>query len=149
METIKIVFFVLGLFFGEETNTVIAEKTTVTVSPKVNTIVIQHENLLAIYSTVTDSLSIAKEFTQIYNKQNNWHSEFDAYTKKSIVYIATKQGVLNAKITLQYNTPTDLKAFAIDQNREGKFSIINIPQWNLATENGKRNGNYWNFEADK
>ena len=70
METIKIVFFVLGLFFGEETNTVIAEKTTVTVSPKVNTIVIQHENLLAIYSTVTDSLSIAKEFTQIYNKQN-------------------------------------------------------------------------------
>ncbi|MBC8753673.1 hypothetical protein H2O64_03270 [Kordia sp. YSTF-M3] len=149
METIKIVLFVLGLFFGIETSTVIAEKTIVIVSPKTKTIVIQHENLLAIYPTEKDSLSIAKEFASIYTKKDSWNTHLDTFTEKYITYNATEKGVLSTKITLKYTKLEDLKVFAIDTNPEGKFSIINIPQWYIATENGKLNGNYWNFDADK
>jgi hypothetical protein len=149
MEAIKIVVFVLGLFFGVQSNTVIAEKTTVTVNPSENTIVIHQENILAIYPKGTDSISVVEEFKNIYAKKDTWNPLFDTYAEKSIVYSSPKKGVLNAKITLKYNELKDLKAFAIDINPEGKFSIINIPKWYLTTEDGKLNDNYWNFEANK
>ena len=148
MEAIKIVMFVVGLFFGEKTSTVIPEKTTVTVSPETNTIVIHQENLLAIYPKEKDSLFVAKEFSTIYAKKESWNADLASYSKKTIVYSSSKKGVLNAKITLQYSELKDLKVFAIDINPEGKFSIINIPTWYLTTEDGKLNGNYWNFESD-
>lgn len=149
METIKIVMFVLGLFFGEEISTVIPEKTTITITPKTKTIVIHQENLLAIYPKEKDSLFITKEFSTIYAKKDNWNADLAAYLKKSIVYSSPEKGVLNAKITLEYSNTKDLKVFAIDISREGKFSIINIPRWYLATEDGELNGNYWSFDADK
>ncbi|WP_420572493.1 hypothetical protein [Kordia sp.] len=149
METIKIVVFALGLFFGIETTSVVAKKTTVTVDPTEKTIIIQQENLLAIYPKTENSTTVEKQFSEIYTKKEQWNTLFDSYPEKSIVYSSPKKGVLNATITLKYNTTKDLKAYAIDVNRENKFSIINIPQWKLETTDGELNGNYWNFDADK
>jgi len=149
MEAIKIVVFILGMFFGVKTTTVIPEKTTVTITPSTNTVVIQQENLLAIYPTKKNSHSVAEEFSTIYKKQSDWDSQLDTFAEKSIVYSSPKEGTLNATITLKYSKTEDLKTLAIDVNREGKFSIINIPTWHIETKDGKLNENYWNFESDK
>ncbi|WP_046757520.1 hypothetical protein [Kordia jejudonensis] len=148
METIKIAFFALGIFFGIETASVIAEKTIVTVDPVATTINIQLKNLTAVYPKEKGNASIDTEFAKIYHKKENWNVQLDSFSEKSIVYSSPEKGVLDATITLKYNKPEDLNIFAIDVNREGKYSLINIPQWNLKTTDGKQNGNYWNFEPN-
>lgn len=148
METIKLVFFVLGVFFGIETTSVVAEKTIVTVDPISNVMEIQLKNLLAVYPKENDPTLVEKEFSEIYAKKDRWNSLFDAYLKKSIVYNSPKKGVIDATITLKYSEPEDLKIFAIDINPEGKYSFINIPQWNVETTDGIKNSYYWNFEPN-
>lgn len=148
MEIIKIVTFVLGMFFGTEIDTVIAEKTKITVNPKEKTICIAQTNLLAIYPQGKDSITIAKEFSTIYEKKENWSTHLSSFTERSIVY-TSKNKQLNATISLHYNDVKDLNIFAIDTNPEGQFSVINIPDWNLSTSDGKLNGNYWNFDTSK
>ena len=149
MEVINIVVFITGLFFGIESSTVIAETTEVTINPKEKTMIIQQKHLLAIYPKEKDDRFAEEEFTLIYNNKTDWNTHLDAFAEKSIVYFSPKKNVLNATITLKYNTVADLKVFAINTNREGKFSIINLPNWVLKTKDGTRNGNYWNFDADK
>ena len=149
MEVIKIVVFVTGLFFGIESSTIIAETTEVTINPNEKTIIIQQKNLLAIYQKEKDSLSIVEEFTHTYNSRTDWSTHLESFTEKSIEYTSSKEGSLNATIKLKYNSTKDLKVFAIDKNNEGMFSIINLPNWVLKTKDGKLNGNYWNFNADK
>jgi len=85
----------------------------------------------------------------MYTKKENWNSLFDTYLEKSIVYSSQKEGFLDATITLKYSKPEDLKIFAIDINPDGKYSFINIPQWNVKTTDGVQNNLYWNFEPNK
>ncbi|EDP97881.1 hypothetical protein U8527_17980 [Kordia algicida OT-1] len=149
MEVIKIVVFVIGLFFGIESSTIIAETTEVTINPKEKTMVIQQKNLLAIYPKEKDTSFAAEEFTKIYYYKTNWNKHLNAFAEKSIVYTTSDDKTLDATITLQYTSDEDLKIFAIDKNRKGQFSIINLPNWVLKTNDGTLNGNYWNFDADK
>ena len=148
MEEIKLVFFVLGLFFGVETTSVVAEKTIFTVDPVSNVITIQLQNLVAVYPKEGDA-SVSAEFTEMYTKKEKWNALFDSYLEKDIVYSSPKKGILNATITLKYSKSEDLKIFAIDINREGKYSFINIPQWKVETTDGVQNSYYWNFEPNK
>lgn len=148
METLKLVFFVVGVFFGVETTSVVAEKTIVTVDPISNVMTIQLQNLVAVYPK-EGNVSVSSEFIEMYTKKENWNPLFDAYLEKDIVYSSSKKGVVNATITLKYSKPEDLKIFAIDINREGKYSFINIPQWKVETADGVQNSYYWNFEPNK
>ncbi|WP_430412439.1 hypothetical protein [Kordia sp.] len=148
MEAIRLVFFVLGVFFGVETTSVVAEKTIVTVDPTSNVMEIHLKNLVAVYPKENDPTLVEKEFSEMYANKGSWNSLFDTYLEKSIVYTSPKKGVLDATITLKYSKPEDLKIFAIDINREGKYSFINIPQWNVETTDGVQNSYYWNFEPN-
>lgn len=147
MEKIKIVCFVIGSFFGIENSRIGSEKVTVTVNPIDKTIIIVQENLFSVIRSKNDSLSISKEFLKIY--EDNWLSELKDYSIKSLEFYSDENHLLNAKITLHYTSFKDLKTYAIDVNQQGDYSIINIPEWNLKTEDGKLNGNYWNFNASK
>jgi hypothetical protein len=49
---------------------------------------------------------------------------------------------LNSKISLTCNGKTDL-------NRDGKFSMIDIPQSHIKSTHGKLCKRYWIFDADK
>ncbi|MDX8554621.1 hypothetical protein MK851_13440 [Tenacibaculum sp. 1B UA] len=146
MEVIKIVFFVLGVFFGENSR-IGAEKTTVTVNPKEQTVTIVQENIFALIVKEGDSLQVSSELKKIIAR--NWRKEIETYPSKSCTFYVTDNDNLNAKIILNYPSEKELKDFALDFNQETKeFSLINIPDWNVETEDGALKGNYWRFNAD-
>ncbi|NVK10117.1 MAG: hypothetical protein HWD89_13770 [Tenacibaculum sp.] len=146
MEVIKIVFFVLGVFFGENSR-IGAEKTTVTINPNEQTIIIVQENIFALIANEADSMQVSSELKKVVAR--NWRKEIESYPSKSCTLYVTDEGSLNAKITLKYPSENVLRDFALDFNKETKeFSLINIPDWNVKTEDGALKGNYWRFSAD-
>lgn len=146
MEVIKIVFFVLGVFFGENSR-IGAEKTSVTVNPKEQIVTIVQENIFALIVKEEDSIQVSSELKKIVAR--NWRKEIEPYPSKSCTFYATGDGNLNAKIILNYPSEKELKDFALDFNEEtNRFSLINIPNWNVETEDGTLKGNYWKFRAD-
>lgn len=150
MEEIKILFFIVGAFFGVNQSNVIAEKTSVTVNPQEKTIVILQENLIAIVRNENDSLNVQNELKQIVQSNNPWSSEFTEYSKKEKHFSISKDSTsLNLKISLTYNSDLDLKAFGIDKNTDGKFSMTNFPKSHTKSADGTLGERYWNFEANK
>ncbi|MDE1208261.1 hypothetical protein [Tenacibaculum larymnensis] len=146
MEVIKIAFFVLGVFFGENSR-IGAEKTTVTINPNEQTIIIVQENIFALIANESDSMQVSSELKKVVTR--NWRKEIESYPSKSCTLYVTDEGSLNAKITLKYPSEHVLRDFALDFNKEAKeFSLINIPDWNVETEDGVLKGNYWRFSAD-
>ncbi|MDE0536717.1 hypothetical protein [Tenacibaculum sp. L6] len=146
MEVIKIVFFVLGVFFGEDSR-IGAEKTTVTVNSKEKEVIIVQEGLFALIKNEQDSVQVNSELEKIIAR--NWRKEIKSYPSKSCTFHTTEEGNLNAKIILKYPSENVLRDFALDFNKEAKeFSLINIPDWNVETEDGALKGNYWRFSAD-
>ncbi|RKF03471.1 hypothetical protein C8N26_1859 [Tenacibaculum lutimaris] len=146
MEVIKIAFFVLGVFFGENSR-IGAEKTTVTINPKEQTITIVQENIFALIANEADSMQVSSELKKVVAR--NWRKEIESYPSKSCTLYVSDKGSLNAKITLKYTSENILRDFALDFNKETKeFSLINIPDWNVETEDGALKGNYWRFSAD-
>ena len=146
MEVIKIAFFVLGVFFGENSR-IGAEKTTVTINPKEQTITIVQENIFALITNEADSMQVSSELKKVVAR--NWRKEIESYPSKSCTLYVSDKGSLNAKITLKYPSENVLRDFALYFNKETKeFSLINIPDWNVKTEDGALTGNYWRFSAD-
>ena len=150
MEQIKILFFIVGTFFGVNQSNIIAEKTTVTVNPKEKTITILQENLVSIMQIESDSLNVYKELSTIVNAEQAWSSEFKDYVKKEKkFFISEDDKSLNSNLTLTYSTPSDLKVFGIDLNNDGKFSMTNFPKSNIKSSDGTLDERYWHFNADK
>lgn len=146
MEVIKIAFFVLGVFFGENSR-IGAEKTTVTINPKEQTITIVQENIFALIANEADSMQVSSELKKVVAR--NWRKEIESYPSKSCTLYVSDKGSLNAKITLKYPSENVLRDFALDFNKETKeFSLINIPDWNVKTEDGAFKENYWRFSVD-
>ncbi|CAM1364109.1 conserved hypothetical protein [Tenacibaculum sediminilitoris] len=146
MEVIKIAFFVLGVFFGENSR-IAAEKTTVSVNPKEQTITIAQENIFTLINNEQDSIQVNTELKKVVAR--NWRKEIEAYPSKSCIVYVTNEGNLNAKIILNYPSEKMLKDFALGFNQKAKeFSLINIPDWNVETKDGVLKGNYWRFSAD-
>jgi len=146
MEVIKIAFFVLGVFFGENSR-IGAEKTTVTINPNKQTVIIVQENIFALIANETDSMQVSSELKKVVAR--NWRKEIESYPSKSCTLYVSDKGSLNAKITLKYTSENVLRDFALDFNKETKeFSLINIPDWNVETEDGAFKENYWRFSAD-
>ncbi len=61
MELTKIIFFIIGSFFGIENSRVLADKTTVTINPEEKTIVILQEHIVSLIQSAVDSLKVLTE----------------------------------------------------------------------------------------
>lgn len=150
MEQIKILFFIVGTFFGVEQSRIISEKTTVTINPEEKTITILQENLIALIKNKSDSLKVQNELKKITQPNQLWSSEFTGYIKKEKeFYISEDKQYLNLSLTLTYTAITDLKAFGIDKNKEGDLSMTNYPKSHTKSADGILGERYWNFEANK
>ncbi|SDX08385.1 hypothetical protein SAMN05444411_10353 [Lutibacter oricola] len=147
MVEVKIIFFVLGMFFGVNYCHIGSELVTVSIDPQTKTMVIQQENLCTILKSKNDSLNLKNEIDTIIN--NIWSPLLKKYKSKHIEFQTDKNNLLNATITLEYNTSKDLEDFGLDLNSDGEYSLINIPNWNIQSNDGKLTGNYWNFEVHK
>lgn len=122
MQEIKILFFIVGSFFGFNQGQIISEKTTITINPSEKTIFILQENLVSIIQQESDSLSVASELLKISKTDAKWESEFNNYSKKDIEFYTPEDSkTLNAKLELTYATLDDLVAFGINVNEDGEF----------------------------
>ncbi|WP_179319383.1 hypothetical protein [Winogradskyella helgolandensis] len=150
MEAIKILFFVVGTFFGMNQSNIISEKTTVTVNPEEKTIVILQENLVTFIKTQSDSLNIKNELSKIVHPNHSWSSELKNFpVKEKEFYMSDDHKSLHLKLSLTYSTLKDLKVFGIHMNNDGKFSMTNFPKSHTKSKDGILEDPYWNFEADR
>ncbi|MBU2919733.1 hypothetical protein KO504_00135 [Winogradskyella psychrotolerans] len=149
MEEIKILFFVIGTFFGIHQSNIIAEKATITINPEAKTITVLQENLISIIQNESDSLKVKSELENIIQPNYPWSSEFANYSKKEkYFFISEDTQTLNLKLTLTYKTTNDLKAFGINKNNVGKLSMTNFPKAHTKSTDGILGERYWNFNAD-
>ncbi|MBC3847043.1 hypothetical protein H8K90_11675 [Winogradskyella echinorum] len=150
MELIKILFFVIGSFFGVEQSQIFSEKTTVTINPTEKTIIVFNENILSLIKTKEDSLKVNNELKAISQSKQKWSKEFKNYSKKEQIFSISNDGeTLNSKISLTYNNHADLKAFGIDINKKGQFSMMNFPKHHIKSADGTLGERYWNFDTTK
>ena len=152
MEPIKIFFFALASFFGVENQRILADKTTVTVYPQKKQIEIIQENIFAFVPTANDLPLAKEEWNGVYNYEQNgekWSQELAYFSDKKIKFSENKKGK-TAKITLTYTHPNDMTVMGIWYNEDEKqFTMNYIPEHNLKTKDGKKNGIFWNFDGNK
>ena len=150
MEEIKILFFIVGAFFGVNQSQIVAEKSTVTINPEEKTILILQENLISVVQKESDSISLTAELLKISDLETQWTSEFDTYSKKEKEFYTSEENkALNLKLTLTYSKNEDLAAYGIYLNKDGEFSMTNFPKYHMSTTDGILNDRYWNFKADQ
>lgn len=149
MELLKITFFATGSFLGIENNFIASEKVLVTIDPIEQTISVSQTNLFSVTQTQQDIEKLKAEIKTLQQTPTNWRVELANYQIKTLKF-AKESGSLHAQVYLKYNTPKDLKDYAISYNAEKNYyAFINIPRWNLQTKDGKIAGNYWLFDANK
>lgn len=95
-------------------------------------------------------INLQTELKAISQPKQQWKRAFKDYSKKEkCFYVSDDTNTLNSKISLTYITKTDLKAFGIDLNSHGRFSMIDIPKLNINSTDGHLGERYWNFDTDK
>ncbi len=82
MELTKIIFFIIGSFFGFENSRVLTDKTTVTINPEEKTIVILRKHIVSLIQNAADSLKVRTELKSIVQLKYQWSTEFKDYAKK-------------------------------------------------------------------
>ncbi|WP_419213933.1 hypothetical protein ACNR9Q_07215 [Maribacter sp. X9] len=151
MEEIKIIFFILGSFFGMEDGRIAADKTTVTVYPHDHQIEIIQEELFAVIRSQKDSALVLEQWDKLfYWKERNtaWSKELDSFPHKSLNLIPIKDKI-QPNLIFSYSEQKDLRAMGIwYDNAKNQFSINHIPQDNINTDDGKLVGNYWVFNGN-
>ncbi len=149
MEQIKILFFVLGSFFGIEDGRIAADKTTVTVYPKSQEIEIIQENLFTVIQSEKDTIIVLEQWKKLMNAKqdtSSWAKDLDNFPVKN--FTLTRNNTIQPHVKLRYSIEKDLRVMGIWYNEEkNQFSINYIPQENLKTEEGKVAGNYWIFDG--
>ena len=149
MERIKILFFIVGAFFGIERSLIISENTSITIHPQEKTIAILQENLITISKNATDSLNVLNELETLLQQSPTWHSDLKQFRhKKKHFFISEDQQTLNSKLELSYTTVLDLNVFGITLNKDGQFSMTDFPKSHIQTKDGKLVNGYWHFNSD-
>lgn len=151
MESIKILFFILGSFFGMENVGIAADKTTVTIYPKKQEIEIIQENLFTVIQSEKDKALVLEQWDKLFywkEKNTPLAKELDNFNVKSFTFTIPKE-TIQPHLTLSYSKQKDLQAMGIWYNEEkNQFSINHIPEQNIKTKNGKLEDNYWIFKGE-
>lgn len=150
MEQIKILFFALASFFGIEGGKIVSEKTTISIYPQNKKIEILQEGLFTAIQTKKDSTLVLEQWNKILNmkeKKRAWAKELNDFPVKSINFTPINN-TIQPHLILNYAKENDLRTLGIWYNEErNEFSINNIPQYNIKTNDGKLDRNYWIFKA--
>lgn len=158
MHEIKILFFALESFFGMDGGRIVADKTTIHIYPKEQEIEIIQEGLSAFIQSENDEKIVLEEWDKIYNwkeKGTAWAKELDNFISKDFKLTPVKMTtqtylvLIRPVLRLKYSQEEDLASMGIwfdaDKN---EFSLNNIPEYNIQSDYGKLEGNYWVFSAD-
>lgn len=150
MEQILIVFYALTSFFQIEQGRIYADKSTVTLYPQKQEIVITHQGLFTIIQSPNDSIEVNKQWSKIKEVKMtgiDWSEELDDFEMKSIDSLNLNNPI-QSQITLKYSDKDDLRKLGIWYNsKKNEFSINEVPEQNIKSNEGKQEGNYWYFDA--
>ena len=159
MLEIKIVFFILSTFFQTEEHRIFAEKTSVTISQKDKTVEIMQSQLFALIETEEEIQRASEQWkalTQTKTSQLQWAEALEAFPEKQVqqksAKITSPQGTapISLILTLRYAKEEDLQALGIWFDKaKNEFSINEIPQLRIQSQDGRQEGNYWYFDAAK
>lgn len=150
MEPIKILFFALASFFGNEDSRIVSEKATIRITPVNMTIEVLLEDLFTVIITEEDKATVEKELKNLIAIQKEISKKISPdFTIKQFVFSTPAPGKLNATIQLQYKNWDALKDAGMSFSTADGFTMINIEEWHLKTTDGKVNGNYIDFDAKK
>ncbi len=152
MEQLKIVFFVISTFLGIENGQILATSTTVNISPDQKEVLIIQENLCSIIRDESSKTAIINEWNQIKTQQDSaitWATDLKDFNKKSLK-IQRINDVFTTTMSLTYTNESQLRAMGIWFNEEkNEFSINEVPQFNISTDQGTLDGNYWRFNGEE
>lgn len=157
MNEIKILFFVLGSFFGIEDGRIAADKITVHIYPQEQEMEIVQEHLFALIQSEKDKAFVLEQWDSIYNwqeKKTPWAKALDDFPIKDLKFTPVKmttqthQVLIRPHLILKYDQEDDLSCMGIWFNSEkDEFYLNHVPEYNIKSENGKLEGNYWVFSA--
>jgi acyl-ACP thioesterase len=91
MEELKIMFLMLGSFFGMKDGRIAAEKTTVTVNPLHRKVTSIQENLFAVIQSESDAPKVLEQwqkFNTWNEKETPWSVELDSFSEKKLLLFA-------------------------------------------------------------
>lgn len=150
MLEIKIIFFALASFLGIKDARIAADKTTVIIHTQSKEVEIIQEGLFTVLQTGSDTSLVLNEWEKILEAQENkqaWAKDLDSLRVEQLSFPTSKDG-MQAHLRLRYSKEKDLSALGIWYKEEQRqFSINNIPPYNINTNDGQLEGNYWVFEA--
>lgn len=153
MEQIKIVFFLLGSFFGMEDGLIAANETVVTVYPKEHKIEIIQNNLFAIVQLEKDTILVSEQWNKItkWNEQKTgWSNDLEDFSEKNISFRIIDNDSIQPHLSLTYSNEKDLSKLGIWYDAEkNQFSINHIPNDNITSNDGQLVGNYYIFDGNK
>ncbi len=151
MTPIKIILFILASFFRVENGKTAADRTTVTVSPKIKEVEIVLENLFAFIHSKEDSVQVVEEWSRLYNKEEKgviWTEVLDDYPVKEIAFVSVENEI-HPQLTLSYSEVSYLKELEIEYNSESnQYSIENPLEYHISTNDGELIDDHWVFGGD-
>ncbi|QKX03484.1 hypothetical protein HN014_00640 [Aquimarina sp. TRL1] len=149
MLEVKIAFFVIGAFFGMQNARIVAEKTVVTLHPEQQLIEFEQQNLYAVLMRKEDSLLLNEEWKILNTPENrSWVKEVSD-KDTAVLEFRKEDKSITAYIAFTYSEEKVLQPFGLYKNKEGKWCIKNIPDWNIESKEGTLKGGYWVFDAQQ
>ncbi|HBY67653.1 MAG TPA: hypothetical protein DEG69_07815, partial [Flavobacteriaceae bacterium] len=118
MEHIAIIFYALSSFFGIEDGLIAAEKTEVTIYPKVQQIEIRQEGMFTIIQSKKDSTLVLEQWDKIFNwveRGTNFAKELNNFPVKKLTITSSKSG-FSPYLTFSYLNEKDLRTMGIWYN---------------------------------
>lgn len=151
MNPITFLFYALSTIVGNNENpTIMSMKATVTVNPQTKTIEILQEDIFFIAITPEDRGNVEKELKQILTAQKTPKKiAIENIETADLNFLPTEKGRLNASIRIKYSNKGIPQNSGLDYTVDNNFELINIPEWNIKTTDGKVDGNYLVFKNDK
>lgn len=148
MNPISILFFAISSFLGMDESRIVSRKATVNIDPVHQTFEIVQEDLFSIILTKEDSIAMTNELQLIMDFAKNLEGNDSSGFILESLSLQGQENRLNATLKGRY---TDIKAFeeaGIYLDSTG-FSLINIPEWNIRSEDAVLKENYWIWPANK
>ncbi|MFD2554722.1 hypothetical protein [Sphingobacterium tabacisoli] len=147
MNPISVLFFAIATFLGVEESRIVSRKATVTIDPVHQTFEVVQEDLFSILVTKEDSIAMINELQLIMDfKKGLEKNDSDGLIVESLS-LEGQGGEISAVLKGRYTAVKAFERAGIYSDAAG-FSMVNIPEWNIRSEDAVLKENYWGWPAN-
>ncbi|MCH7397012.1 hypothetical protein MM236_03390 [Belliella sp. DSM 107340] len=154
MIEIRIIFFILGTFFGIDNSNILSESVQVEIDPESKTVIVYHKGLYTFIKDeeeiiiVLQELEILRNLNQVIHTEEIQSNGQDTYDWIELELMSNKDDEkLDAKLQLKYKDDEFLESMGISYSVKDKaYTMINFESDNIQSSVGELNGNRWYFK---